>query len=508
MAVTVNYTMAGTATSGADYTALSGTVTIPSGTQGVDIPVSIINDTEFEGTETIILNVTPGGSYATGIGSARMNLADNETSTQSVAFVSRGATGLEGVGTVNVPVSLASPAASPITLDYEIEGGSVSATSASGSVSTAAPPFWVRAVRSGNTFASFVSYDGVTFNQIGNASTITMTNTGWIIGLVAGASTNGQSVSAIFDNVTITDLSPGCTQSANPTHATIGITNPASTSSLNTGVFTFSAGSPGLQASQTTDNARFAYYTLTGAGTTCMVTARITGLSGGGTTSRAGVVIRQSTAANAPYYASMMSVDKRHYVGVRTTTIPSSTASATTQIAKPHWVRLQRVGDLFTAATSPDGSIWTTLGTPQTLALPADTLVGLAVSSRSDGNLSSATFDNVSLTPAPVGGLGLQKRSIGFVNASGTYTENAGVHSLSGSGAAIGGGSDECDFSAMPVSGGLHDRGPRGQARRPPRSMRQAGVMVRESQHLNGRMIYCGHYSQQLHRVHVSPAAP
>lgn len=497
VALTVSYTMSGTATSGADYTALSGTVTIPSGTQGVDIPVVIIDDSTFEGSETIILNVTPGASYATGIGSTRMIIADNETSTQLVSFNSRGTTGPESAGTVNVPVSLTSPAGGPITVEYEIEGGTTNASTSTGSTSTAEPPFWVRAVRNGNTFASFVSYDGVTYNQIGNTTTVTMGNTGWIIGLVAGATTSGQSVSATFDNVTITDLSPGCTVSASPIHTTIGTTNPASSSSLSSGTFTFSGGAPGLQASQTSDNVRIAYYTLTGAGTTCMVTARITGLSGGGTTSRAGVVIRESTAANSRYYASLMSVDKRHYMGSRSTAGSGSAASASTQIAKPHWVRMQRAGDVFTASTSPDGSTWTTLGTPQTLALPADTLVGLAVSARSDGNLSSTTFDNVSLTPAPVGGISFEKRSIGFVNASGTYAEAAGVHTLSGSGAAIGGSADECDFSAMPVSGDFTLIA-RVTSQTTAALNAQAGVMVRESQHHNGRMIYCGTTANNL----------
>ena len=491
VAVTVNYTMSGTATSGTDYTALSGSVTIPSGTQGVDVPVAIINDTDFEGSETIILNVTPGGGYATGLSSTRMIIADNETSTQLVSFTSSGLKGAENVGTVNVPVSLSAAATVPTTVEYEVEGGSTAASTAFTNLSTATPPYWVRAVRSGNTFASFVSYDGVTFNQIGNASTITMSNSGWIIGLAAGATTSGQSVSATFDNVTITDLSPGCTVSASPTHATLGTTNLASTSSLASGVFTFSGGAPGLQASQTTDNVRIAYYTLNGTGTSCMVTARISALSGGGTTSRAGVVIRESTAANARYYASLMSVDKRHYLGTRSTTGGSSAATASTQIAKPHWVRLQRAGDLFTAATSPDGTTWTTLGTPQTLALPTETLVGLAVSARSDGLLCTATFDNVSLTPAPGSGLALQKRSIGFVNASGEYAEASGTHTLSGSGAAVGNTGDECDFSAMPVSGDFTFVA-RITSQTTAALNAQAGVMVRESQHMNGRMLYCG----------------
>jgi hypothetical protein len=57
-ATTINYTVSGTATSGADFTALSGTVTIPANTNSVPVNVAILDDQIIEGTETVALILT------------------------------------------------------------------------------------------------------------------------------------------------------------------------------------------------------------------------------------------------------------------------------------------------------------------------------------------------------------------------------------------------------------------------------------------------------------------
>jgi hypothetical protein len=62
--VTVNYTISGTATSGTDFTALSGSVSIPAaGTNDVTVTIPVINDTALESTETVIVTITPGAAY-------------------------------------------------------------------------------------------------------------------------------------------------------------------------------------------------------------------------------------------------------------------------------------------------------------------------------------------------------------------------------------------------------------------------------------------------------------
>ena len=62
------------------------------------------------------------------------------------------------------------------------------------------------------------------------------------------------------------------------------------------------------------------------------------------------------------------------------------------------WLRLTRAGSDLTAATSTDGVAWTTLGTT-TLSFTGPAEVGLAVTSHNGGARSTATFDNVTVTP-------------------------------------------------------------------------------------------------------------
>lgn len=76
----IAYTMGGTATSGSDYTALSGTATILSGTASVTVTLSPIDDAIAELSETAILTITPNvASYVVGSpGAATVTIKDNE----------------------------------------------------------------------------------------------------------------------------------------------------------------------------------------------------------------------------------------------------------------------------------------------------------------------------------------------------------------------------------------------------------------------------------------------
>lgn len=54
----VVYSIAGSAVADRDYTAVSGTATIPAGSTEVLVPVDVIEDTEVEGDETVVLELT------------------------------------------------------------------------------------------------------------------------------------------------------------------------------------------------------------------------------------------------------------------------------------------------------------------------------------------------------------------------------------------------------------------------------------------------------------------
>jgi gliding motility-associated-like protein/uncharacterized repeat protein (TIGR01451 family) len=60
--VTIQYTISGSATPGADYAAITGTITIPAGATGVTIPVQVVDDENFEDPETVLFRITGGQS--------------------------------------------------------------------------------------------------------------------------------------------------------------------------------------------------------------------------------------------------------------------------------------------------------------------------------------------------------------------------------------------------------------------------------------------------------------
>jgi outer membrane protein assembly factor BamB len=80
-ALTVQYTVGGSAVA-ADYTpALSGSVTIPAGQASADVVITPVDDTAVEGPETVTATITPNAAYTVGTPSAAtVTIADNDRS--------------------------------------------------------------------------------------------------------------------------------------------------------------------------------------------------------------------------------------------------------------------------------------------------------------------------------------------------------------------------------------------------------------------------------------------
>lgn len=76
-ALTVAYSVGGTATAGADYQALSGSVTIPAGAASAAVIVRPLADAVAEGTETVALTLVGGTGYAVGApAAAQVSISD------------------------------------------------------------------------------------------------------------------------------------------------------------------------------------------------------------------------------------------------------------------------------------------------------------------------------------------------------------------------------------------------------------------------------------------------
>ncbi len=87
-ALTVNFAVTGSATSGADYVSLGTGAVIPAGQSSVALAVTPIDDLLVEGTETVTLSISSSAAYALGaIITASVNITDNDTSSLPVVTV-------------------------------------------------------------------------------------------------------------------------------------------------------------------------------------------------------------------------------------------------------------------------------------------------------------------------------------------------------------------------------------------------------------------------------------
>ncbi|WP_167335410.1 Calx-beta domain-containing protein [Pedobacter kyungheensis] len=122
----ISYAVSGTATSGADYTAMATTVTIPAGQVTATVNVPVLNDELVEGMETVILTMNAATNNAAITASttpAIVNITDNDT---AIASLTPGASGNENGpvdGTFTITLSKAS--ATDTQLTYAAGGTAV-----------------------------------------------------------------------------------------------------------------------------------------------------------------------------------------------------------------------------------------------------------------------------------------------------------------------------------------------------------------------------------------------
>ena len=117
--ITLNYGVGGTATSGSDYTALSGTVTVDAGAETAVIPVAIVDDGVAEASETLVLTLGRGSGYSVGA-RGRHVLTIGAMPAVSFAWPMRSAD--EGSGTHNVALHLRPAPSEPLAVRYRVGG--------------------------------------------------------------------------------------------------------------------------------------------------------------------------------------------------------------------------------------------------------------------------------------------------------------------------------------------------------------------------------------------------
>jgi outer membrane protein assembly factor BamB len=310
-----------------------------------------------------------------------------------------------------------------------------------------AAPMYLQVSRftdSGGTqfLAAATSPDGVTWTTVPN-STVNMTLPAQVLAGLAGDSYNqGVAATITWDHVVLsTTVTPP--PGACPTGyscSDVGGAQPPGTQSLNGTTLTVGGG--GGDIWDVSDQFRFVQQSLAGDGT---VSASVANQTATDPWAKAGVMLRSSLVAGAPYYAALRSPGHGYFIQYRSTL--NGTSSQRAIPGAPAYLRVARWTDTsgaqpvtwLTAYTSPDGNAWTAVpGTTISLPLTGALLAGFAVTSHSQGNLSSVDFG----TPAVATG---STQPPGVCPAAYTCTDVGGAQppgnqALSGGTWTVGGG--------------------------------------------------------------------
>jgi hypothetical protein len=178
------------------------------------------------------------------------------------------------------------------------------------------------------------------------------------------------------------------------TSADIGAVGAAGGATHNGGVFTILGSGADIWSGS--DEFRYVSQAATG---DCSIVARVASMTNTNSQAKAGIMIRESSAANSRYVGVFVTPGAGLRFQRRSSTGGNTSNTTVSGVSAPRYIRLTRAGNVFTAHYSANGTAWTQIGSAQTIAMTSSTLLGMAVSSRADGTLCTATMDSVTAVP-------------------------------------------------------------------------------------------------------------
>jgi hypothetical protein len=151
-ALTVVYTVAGTAAAGTDYVALTGSAVFPAGAAETTVTVTPIDDALLEGPEEVEMTITAGPGYVVGaLARATLTIQDDERPAVTIT-VSDATAGEAGPDAGAFTVSRTGPTTAPMAVallvsgmategvDYETLGGSITIPAGAASAAVVVTP--------------------------------------------------------------------------------------------------------------------------------------------------------------------------------------------------------------------------------------------------------------------------------------------------------------------------------------------------------------------------------
>ena len=123
-AITVNYTVTGTATgSGTDYSLVNGTLSIAAGATTSTITIAnIINDSADEADETVIVTLSSPSNATLGSDDVHTYTIADDDGQPTVDFNTTSSTGAEDISSAALTVDLSAASSNNITVNYAVTG--------------------------------------------------------------------------------------------------------------------------------------------------------------------------------------------------------------------------------------------------------------------------------------------------------------------------------------------------------------------------------------------------
>jgi Lectin C-type domain/Calx-beta domain/Ser-Thr-rich glycosyl-phosphatidyl-inositol-anchored membrane family/FG-GAP-like repeat/PA14 domain/LysM domain len=193
-ALTVYYTVSGTATNGTDYNSLTGSATFAAGAATTLINLSVIDDSLGENNETAIITLTANSSYVLGSAkTATVTIVDNESLSTISIVANDNSAGEIATGLTQNPgqftLTRTGNIANALTVNYTVSGTATNGTdygSLTGNVTFAA--------NSSTALINLNAIDDGNFEGSENVTLTLNTNSGYVLGTANSATV------AIADN--------------------------------------------------------------------------------------------------------------------------------------------------------------------------------------------------------------------------------------------------------------------------------------------------------------------
>jgi Bacterial Ig-like domain (group 1) len=330
------------------------------------------------------ITITIGGVPTTLVDSTHV-LDTNGIDTESCAVQQNEAIQWRQIGTTGVKTATLklSPATTTLAVGQQITETATLLDGSGNGLANANITFTVTSGPNAGQSGSFVT------DQAGQAS-FTYTDTAPGTDIVVASVNTAYTVGPFLSNQTsVLWTNDGTTTWSG---ADIGSPTLAGSQSLSNGTWTIAGA--GTDIGGTADQFHFVWQPLAGDGG---IRARVVTQTNTNSRARAGVMLRQSTDASAPFYAVTLTPQQGIVVLDRTSKGSSVHTVASLSGTAPVYLQIQRSGTTYTAYTSSDGITWTPIAGSSVVLSPTGTwLAGMAVTSHTVSLLDTATFDTVS----------------------------------------------------------------------------------------------------------------